>query len=675
MSDDRRHPGTPWETWKERATAELQGGDFVAKLVTRTLEGIPLAPVYETPAIADLPAGDPRRLVSLPGVAPHTRGAGPHGPASGPTRICPAIEGGSLEDTERQVRAALGGGVGALWFHRIAFVDLGDLDRAFDALDPATVEILVRPTLPAHAVSAFWIAWLLRRHPAPADVRVHFGLDPLGRLARTGLFDLERSERDTIALARRIHEQFPRSTALAVSTASYQKAGASAVEELAAALATGVAYLRWLTGAGFHLDDAAGQIFFRFPLAADQFLEIAKLRAFRFCWARVLEAAGHAEAAGPRIHTVDSHRMLTVYDPWVNLLRSTLATFAAMVGGSDLHTPLPWDTRLGGADPLAQRIARNTGTILLEESHLGAVVDPAGGSTYVEALTAELAEAAWALFQELDREGMEAELLSGRFRARIAATWAARDAEIRRRRRAITGVSEFANLGEARPKPDSLRLEEAARRYEVRRREARSARAGHRVTLPPGPEQTLEEAIVLAGEDVTVEEIVEAWPLGRAGEIEAFPIRHDADPFETLRARAEDAGASVFLACLGPLTRHGARAAYARAAFATGGIRARDAAGTGELPPEEAAQAIARQFRQSGAPVACLCGADEDYATHGPAAVAALRSAGAVRVLRAGSPKPPLAPDAAIDDWIYLGSDLPAALAGILARELPEAQP
>lgn len=702
VSKESEFPKTSWDAWKAKATEELKGADFDAKLVTKTVEGIRILPVYETPAPetkstspaaeADETTGQNKAPVlwptdSLPGHAPHLRGGGEEGSTSGAPRICTLIDGLAPEEIATRARDELEGGVRALWFQRTGFVDLDELDTALEAVDPAEVELIIRPTLPAHAVAAYWIAWILRRHPAPPDVRIHFGLDPLARLARTGLFDLDRTERDTVALAQRLQEQFPRSTALAVSTLPYHNAGASAAEELAAALATGVSYLRWLTRAGFDLDDAASQLYFRFALGPDQFLEIAKLRAFRYCWSRVLDASGYPGAVGPRIHTVDSDRMLTVFDPWVNLLRTTLATFAAITAGADLHTPQPWTSRLAVNDPLARRIARNTGTILLEESQLSHVVDPAGGSTYVESLTRELAETAWSLFQELEGEGMEAELLSGRFRSRVSDTWSRKEAELKTRRRPVTGVSEYANLSESRPRAEHELEKEASRAFAERKRVARSARAGIRVTLPPAPNQALEEAIVLAGEATTLEEVIEAWPIGRSGEIASFPVVHDGDPFEQLRLRAEtasqiraasskdDDGPRVFLANLGTVAMHGARATFARGAFAAGGLPTVGSEGTGTHEPREAANILASEFRASGCAVVCLCGTDEDYATMGSEVIQALRDAGANWIVRAGSPVQKVPSDEMTDDWIHLGSDLPSSLEKALTHAVREVRP
>lgn len=197
------------------------------------------------------------------------------------------------------------------------------------------------------------------------------------------------------------------------------------------------------------VEAACGRLEFRYAATADQFLTIAKLRAARRLWARVAEASGAPAAGAQRQHAVSSPVMMTRRDPWVNMLRTTLATLGAGVGGADSVTVLPFDHALGLPDAFARRIARNTSTILMEESHLARVIDPAGGSWYVERLTDELASAAWAFFQETERAGgLPAALRSGTVAERLAATWAARSAKLARRKEPITGVSEFPQPGE-----------------------------------------------------------------------------------------------------------------------------------------------------------------------------------------------------------------------------------
>ena len=229
----------------------------------------------------------------------------------------------------------------------------------------------------------------------------------------------------------------------------YHEAGGSAAQELGASLATGVAYLRLLTGAGLTLQEACAQLEFRYAATADQFLTIAKLRAARRLWARVAEASGDVDAGAQRQHAVTSPVMMARRDPWVNMLRTTVACLSAGAGGADAVTVLPFDHSLGLPDAFARRIARNTSTILLEESHLARVIDPAGGSYYVERLTDELAHAAWDFFQEIERAGGQAAALrSGMLGERLAATWAERGRKLAKRREPITGVSEFPNLAE-----------------------------------------------------------------------------------------------------------------------------------------------------------------------------------------------------------------------------------
>ena len=229
--------------------------------------------------------------------------------------------------------------------------------------------------------------------------------------------------------------------------------GASAVEELGCSLAAGVAYLRALTEGGLSVDEAFGQLEFRYAASADQFTTIAGLRAARRLWDRVGDASGASPGVrAQRQHAVTSSVMTTKRDPWVNLLRTTVACFAAGVGGADVVTVQPFDAALGLPDSFSRRIARNTQSLLVEEGHLARVLDPAGGSWYVESLTDQLAQAAWDWFTEIERAGgLVAALESGLVRNRLAAAWDARARRIATRRDPITGVSEFPNLAEKLP--------------------------------------------------------------------------------------------------------------------------------------------------------------------------------------------------------------------------------
>src|SRR5262249_37771197 len=246
---------------------------------------------------------------------------------------------------------------------------------------------------------------LWRRRGVPLDqARGAFNADPLAVLARDG--QLPMSPATTLAqmanLAAWTAKHYPNVTAVRVGTAPYHHAGATAAQDLAFGMATAVEYLRAMTQAGLSVDVAAGQILFSISLGTHHFLALAKLRAARRLWARVVQACGGSPAAGAMcIHARVSKRVLTLRDPYVNLLRNTAACYAAALGGADAITSVPFDAVAGPPDSFSRRIARNTSLILQEEAHLHRVIDPAGGSSYLEWLTNQVAKHAWHIFQEI----------------------------------------------------------------------------------------------------------------------------------------------------------------------------------------------------------------------------------------------------------------------------------
>jgi methylmalonyl-CoA mutase len=277
------------------------------------------------------------------------------------------------------------------------------------------------------------------------EVKGNLGADPLGVRARTG------AEADLLAaagLAQYAAANFPQLRAIVVDALPYHEAGSSDAQELGCSIAAGVAYLRALTSAGLEVDAAATQLEFRYAAGVDQFLTIAKFRAARRLWARVIEASG-GTAAAQRQHAVTSPAMMTRRDPWVNMLRTTVACFAAGAGGADAITVLPFDSAAGQPDAFGRRIARNTQSILLEESTVAGVLDPAGGSWYVERLSDDLARAAWSWFAEIEHAGgLLAALDSGLIPARLAETWSAREENIAAGTDPVTGVTAFPNPAE-----------------------------------------------------------------------------------------------------------------------------------------------------------------------------------------------------------------------------------
>ena len=226
-------------------------------------------------------------------------------------------------------------------------------------------------------------------------------------------------------------------------------AGGSEAQELAYTLAVAVAYLRALEGAGIALDAARGMIEFRLAADTDQFLTIAKFRALRALWARVEQACG-LEPKPAFISAETAWRMMTRRDPWVNMLRTTIAAFSAGIGGADAVSVLPFTSALGLPDRFARRVARNTQLLLLEESNVAKVADPTAGSGGIEDLTEKLCRAAWALFQEIEAAGgAPAALESGLIQDKVAKVRAEHEAATAHRKDVLTGTSDFPNLSEA----------------------------------------------------------------------------------------------------------------------------------------------------------------------------------------------------------------------------------
>ncbi|MBX7549470.1 methylmalonyl-CoA mutase subunit beta [Streptomyces sp. tea 10] len=435
-------PDATHEQWQRlvegvlrKSGKEVSGAAAEDALSTTLEDGLRTRPLYTARDAAPDPG--------LPGFAPYLRGGRPEGNTADGwdvrQRHAALAEGAVLADLEN-------GGTSLWLVLGEGGFPVADLPRALDGVYLDLAPVVLDAGRDTEAAAEALLRLYSDRDVDAKAVRGNLGGDPLGYEARTGTaLDVA----PYAALAARCAEQYPGLRALTVDALPYHEAGGSAAQELGASLATGVAYLRELTEAGLGIEQAAAQLEFRYAATADQFLTVAKLRAARRLWARVVEVSG-APGAGAQVqHAVTSPVMMSRRDPWVNMLRTTVATLAAGVGGADSVTVLPFDHALGLPDAFARRIARNTSTILIEESHLARVIDPAGGSWYVERLTDELAHAAWEFFRSVERDGGQpAVLRSGRLRTDLAATWAERSKRLAKRREPITGVSEFPLLGE-----------------------------------------------------------------------------------------------------------------------------------------------------------------------------------------------------------------------------------
>jgi methylmalonyl-CoA mutase len=563
-------------SWRALVDKELAGAPF-DKLIHTTAEGIALQPLYTEWS------GD----AGVPGAAPFVRGSTAAGDAQ-PARVCTRVGGAAeiADDVE--------GGADVLW---LDITDAATFDATLAAAIGANRELLVETDrAPAEAVGALGAA------SGGALARV-VANDPITRAARGRLAaDHIATELDAIARC-----EAPAGLRYArVSSVPFHDAGADAADELALLLSSGVAVLRAFDATGRTVIAANAALAMQVAIGRDTFGEICKLRALRTCWHRILAAAGAPASAPPPVHAVGSTRAQSQRDPWVNMLRTTTQVFAAMIGGAAWVTPAPFDATLSAPSALGRRVARNTALVLRDESHLGHVVDAAGGSYYIEARTDALAREAWTRFQAIEKEGgVVALLASGALHARLAASWKTRAAAVARRKEPVLGVSEFANLDEKLPAPTTAAETEAA-----------------------------------------------------SGSIRALPRHRDAEGFEALRARVESApDRDIALLTLGPPAEFRGRAGYAATLLSIIGLRTR-----------ESAAPVAADIG-GHTDIAVICGSDERYATEAADAARALRAAGVRKIVLAGRPGA-LEPDlraAGVDAFVFVGADVLTTLTELVS--------
>jgi methylmalonyl-CoA mutase len=662
-------PPSTDEAWQRLVKRILGDRDVDAELVRRTYDGIAVRPLYT--------AADWRpenEASGFPGLAPFTRGHRPIGHTKDGWDIRQLHTHPDCTTCNREILEDIGRGVTSVELRLdrtgadgVMVDTIDDLDAVLDGVYLDACPVSLRAGAAFLPAASMLLALLERRGVDAMAFVGALNADPLAALAAVGaLPQMAASALEQLgALARHVATACPAATAVAVDTTVYHDAGASEAQELACALAAGAAYLRAMTAAGLDLDAAFGQIAFTFAADANLFLSIAKLRAARRLWGRVAEACGQPRAVRHmRLHATTSARMLSRRDPWVNILRGTVAALAASVAGVDSLTVLPFTAAIGLPDVHARRIARNTQLVLQQESSLSRVIDPAGGSWAIENVTEDLAREAWRLFQEIEREGgLPAALASGSLQARIVAVAETRVRRIGALGDPLTGISAFPNLGEQPVSVEQVDREALRRQSDARGRPAPALDTIRGAANDEIVAAMLDAAAAGAPLDAMVAASARgpgatATPLARWRLGEAFEALRDASD-----AWLEKNGKrpTVYLATIGPLARFTTAASYARNFLAAGGI---DAV-TGEGGTD--ADAIAAAFRSSGLDIAVICSDAAGLAEFGSAAAAALAWAGAREIDAVGRPAA-AAPVAGVKEFLYEGCDVLAVLRGLMER-------
>jgi methylmalonyl-CoA mutase len=599
-------PPTSQAEWRKLVEAALKGASFEKRLTSQTYDGLRIEPLYPRAAgakpIAGRTPGAPWKLMQR---VDHPD------PAAANAQALQDLENGA-----NGLTLVMAGSINANGYGLDASATT--LARVLEGVElDAGITIDFNLSPPTRSAVQHFAALVKSRKVSPASVDLRASINPIGGLAASGKSPLAWSKlsQGFAGLVRELADQGFRGPFAVADGRIVHNAGGSEAQELSFAIASAIEYLRALHTGGVPLEAARGMIYFRLSADADEFLSIAKFRALRKLWARVEDACGLAPKPA-YVAAETAWRMMTQRDPYVNLLRMTIAVTAAGVGGANSITVLPHSAALGLPDAFARRVARNTQLILLEESNLAKVSDPAAGSGAIEDLTGKLCAAAWTQFQEIEKAGGAWSALErGLVQKNVAAVRTERQKAAARRKDALTGTSDFPDLHE------------------------KSA-------------TVLDFAPVVPPKEAAATVMIEPLPRIRL-----------AEPFEALRDASDrmlkksGARPKVFLATLGKLAEFTARAMFAKNFYEAGGI---EAAGNDGF--KDQAEMIAA-FKASGAKLACLCSSDVVYAAQAAAAAQALTAAGAI-VHLAGRPGEREAElrQAGVKSFVFMGCDVVSTL-------------
>ncbi len=552
-------PPVTTEEWKEKVIADLKGADFEKKLVWRTTEGFNVQPMYRREDIEGLTVTD-----SLPGQFPYTRGT----KADNDWYIRQDIEVTSAKEANEKALDILNKGVNSLGFHISKKI-----------LSPETIEILLKDICAecielnfstcvstSKELVKLLVEYFQKSKCDLSKLNISVEFNPIKKILVKGKKldnTIWNDYAEVIALAKPIKNM----RVIAVNPVVLCDAGAYLFEELGYAMAWGNDVLAHLTELGLDASEVASRMKFNFGVSGNYFMEIAKFRAARMLWAKIVEAYNtSADAQKINIHASTSTWNMTVYDAYVNLLRSQTESMSATIAGVDSLTVTPFDNSYKKSDEFSERLARNQQLLLKEESHFDKVVDPAAGSYYVETLTVSIAEQAWKLFLSVEEKGGFVAIANeGEVQKAINATAKARREAMARRKEILLGTNQFPNFNEFAK--DKIEKDE---------------NCGCGCSCEP--------------------------------EIEKLDFSRKASDFEAVRLQTEKSGKrpKVFMLTIGNLAMRLARAQFSSNFFACAGYEIID--NLGFKTPEEGVAAA----QKVGADIIVLCSSDDEYAELAP---------------------------------------------------------
>lgn len=556
-------PPVSTQEWKDKITVDLKGADFDKKLVWRTNEGFNVQPYYRREDIENLPA-----IESLPGEFPYLRGTRDNNE----WLIRQQVIGNSAEEMNTHARHILDRGVEALGISLRGEIKTEDLRAILKDIDLKKVEINIE-CCPGKAVEvAKELVSIIKEAGAKKEFRGSIDYNPFKRLLKHGLPFPKDAVKEGLDLYAAVKE-VPALRCFAVDSYLFNNAGAYITQELGYALAWGAEWLTLMTEAGLTVDEVADRIKFNMGISSNYFMELAKFRAGRMLWAEIVKAYNPAteDACKMWVHAVTSMFNQTLYDSHVNLLRSMTETMSAALAGVNSLETLPFDRCYARPDEFSERIARNQQVLLREESHLDKVVDPAGGSYYIETLTASIAARAWEVFNEVeDKGGFEAMLKNGEIQKKVNESGVKRHSDVARRKEILLGTNQYPNFNET-----ALQKEENAPKCNC-------------------------------GCNVEPQD----------GAVEALNFDRAASQFEQIRLDTERSGKrpKVFMLTIGNLAMRLARAQFSGNFFGCAGYEIIDNIGFNTV--KEGVDAAI----EKGADIVVLCSSDDEYAQYAPEA-------------------------------------------------------
>jgi methylmalonyl-CoA mutase len=662
------------EDWLTVVSEDIEGTDFERKLVWKTDEGFSVQPMYFSEDTKSIP-----HTAFFPGEAPFTRGSASVPRDEKPWSIVQTITTSDPKEANEELRDSLKRGQhgAAVRFDRAAVL----ADQKSSIQSSLAVDGVCVQTLDDLKV-------LFRDVPEEAEIELQGGLsslllfgmglevgllpkhvdfDPISQLFINGRIPLSFESCMILAAdaIRCAESHSPDSTLITAGGECFHNAGATAVQEIAFTLAAGVEYMNALTAQGISAGSAAKRVRFNFAVGTNFFMEIAKLRASRALWSKILlhfdEAA--ASTAPMHMHVRNSWRQQTKYDPWVNMLRGTVESMAAALGGADSIDTAPYDEAVTDSVEFSRRVARNMQIILQEEAHIGQTLDPAAGSYYIEQLTASLAEHAWVLFQTVEKEGGILQAArNGSIQKQVMDAAERKNRDLATRRSILIGTNQYPNPGE---KPIEVNSSVQEMAQQVRTRMLGRLSTGVKIEFSPDVSrfESIRRAVRAGAALVDFHEVLSETE--DVPGITPLPQIRAAHAFERLRDAVENAPVKpvVFLATLGPVFWRRARATFASGFFGTAGLFVVDNPGFGS------AEAAAEAALLAGADIVVLCSDDESYASLVPVIAQHLKSADRrVQLVVAGYPKENIDTlgEAGVDQFIHVKADVEAVLASIL---------